>query len=116
MKEVTQQYTSRDLRFKADAMLALQESAEAYLVGLFEDAYVDFINNGRVSLTFLTFFIHSYAEICVLSMRNVLLFKFAICNWHDAFVVSETLLASLSFLLLYRIHFCFLLSIVLLGI
>lgn len=28
------------LRFQSEALLALQESAEAYLVRLFEDAYV----------------------------------------------------------------------------
>ena len=32
------QYTHKDFRWKADALLALQEMAEAYLVALFEDA------------------------------------------------------------------------------
>lgn len=50
VREVTRQYTSRDLRFKADAMLALQESAEAYLVGLFEDANLCAIHAKRVTI------------------------------------------------------------------
>jgi hypothetical protein len=33
-----QEFTSRDVRWKAEALLAMQEAAEAYLVGLFEDA------------------------------------------------------------------------------
>lgn len=37
VREVTHQYTLRDMRWKAEAILALQEAAEAYLVGLFED-------------------------------------------------------------------------------
>lgn len=36
MREIAQDYKS-DLRFQSNAVLALQESAEAYLVGLFED-------------------------------------------------------------------------------
>jgi histone H3/H4 len=38
VREVTQQYTSKEFRWKAEALLALQEAAEAYLTGLFEDA------------------------------------------------------------------------------
>jgi histone H3/H4 len=37
VREVTHQYTMRDVRWKAEAILALQEAAEYYLVGLFED-------------------------------------------------------------------------------
>ncbi len=33
-----QEFTSRDIRWKAEALLAMQEAAEYYLVGLFEDA------------------------------------------------------------------------------
>ena len=39
-----------DLRFRAQALLALQESAEAYLVGLFEDANLCAIHANRVTL------------------------------------------------------------------
>eukprot|EP00981_Chlorochromonas_danica_P002480 scaffold474_cov169-Ochromonas_danica.AAC.15 len=37
-------------RWQADAMLALQEAAEAHLVGLFEDAYLCTIHAKRVTL------------------------------------------------------------------
>ena len=41
VREVTEQVTNKsDLRFQAQAILCLQEAAEAYLVLLFEDAYV----------------------------------------------------------------------------
>ena len=36
MREIAQEYKS-DLRFQSNAVLALQEAAEAYMVGLFED-------------------------------------------------------------------------------
>lgn len=38
VREVTSQYTHKDFRWKAEALLALQEMAEAYLVALLEDA------------------------------------------------------------------------------
>jgi histone H3/H4 len=38
VREVTQEFTRREIRWKAEALLATQEAAEAYLVGLFEDA------------------------------------------------------------------------------
>jgi histone H3/H4 len=38
VREVTSQYTHKDYRWKSDALLALQEMAEAYLVTLMEDA------------------------------------------------------------------------------
>jgi histone H3 len=40
----------RDLRFQSSALLALQEAAEAYLVGLFEDANLCAIHAGRVTI------------------------------------------------------------------
>ena len=40
MREVTQGYTMKDMRWKGEALLALQEAAESYLVGLMEDACV----------------------------------------------------------------------------
>ena len=39
-----------DLRFQASAVLALQESAEAYLVGLFEDVNLCAIHAKRVTI------------------------------------------------------------------
>ena len=39
-----------DLRFQADAMLALQEASEAYMVGLFEDSNRAAIHAKRVTI------------------------------------------------------------------
>ena len=39
-----------DLRFQSHAVLALQEAAEAYLVGLFEDTNLCTIHIKRVSI------------------------------------------------------------------
>jgi histone H3 len=39
-----------DLRFQGSAVLALQEAAEAYLVGLFEDTNLCAIHAGRVTI------------------------------------------------------------------
>lgn len=39
-----------DLRFQANALVALQESSEAYLVGLFEDANLCAIHANRVTI------------------------------------------------------------------
>jgi histone H3/H4 len=49
VREVAQDYKS-DLRFQSSAMKALQEAAEAYLVGLFEDANLCAIHCKRVTL------------------------------------------------------------------
>lgn len=50
VREVTQLYTSKEYRFKAEALLALQEAAEAYLVTLFEDANLCAIHAKRVTI------------------------------------------------------------------
>lgn len=47
---MTQQYTSREIRWKAAALLAMQEAAESYLVGLFEDANLCAIHAKRVTI------------------------------------------------------------------
>ena len=39
-----------DLRFTGDALLALQEAAEAHLVGLFEDTNLCCLHTGRVTI------------------------------------------------------------------
>jgi histone H3 len=39
-----------DLRFQSSGLLALQESAEAYLVGLFEDTNLAAIHAKRVTI------------------------------------------------------------------
>lgn len=43
VRELQLQYARRQFRWQAEALLALQEATEAYLVSLFEDAYVSFI-------------------------------------------------------------------------
>ena len=49
MRETAQEYKS-DLKFQAQAVLALQEAAEAYLVGLFEDTNLCAIHAKRVTI------------------------------------------------------------------
>ena len=49
VREVTQDFKS-DLRFQAQAIGALQEAAEAYLVGLFEDTNLCAIHAKRVTI------------------------------------------------------------------
>jgi histone H3 len=49
VREVAQDYKT-DLRFQAAAVAALQESSEAYLVGLFEDANFCAIHAKRVTI------------------------------------------------------------------
>ncbi len=50
VREVTLYYTSREFRWQRDALLALQEAVEAYLVGLFEDANLCAIHGKRVTI------------------------------------------------------------------
>ena len=49
VREITQ-YFKADLRFQSAALAALQESSEAYLVGLFEDTNVCAIHAKRVTV------------------------------------------------------------------
>ncbi|KAJ9080917.1 histone H3.1 [Entomophthora muscae] len=49
VREIAQDYKT-DLRFQASAIAALQESAEAYLVGLFEDTNLAAIHAKRVTI------------------------------------------------------------------
>ena len=49
VREITQQFRA-DLRFQSAALQALQESTEAYLVGLFEDTNVCAIHAKRVTI------------------------------------------------------------------
>ena len=50
VKQLSQEVTSKDLRWQAAGLLALQEAAEAHLVGLFEDANLCAIHGKRVTL------------------------------------------------------------------
>ena len=49
VREIAGEYKS-DLRFQSQAVLALQEAAEAYLVGLFEDTNLCAIHAKRVTI------------------------------------------------------------------
>ena len=49
VREIAQNYKS-DLRFQSQAVLALQEATEAYLVGLFEDTNLCAIHAKRVTI------------------------------------------------------------------
>jgi histone H3 len=49
VREVAQSFGA-DLRFQSSAVLALQEAAEAYLVGLFEDTNLCAIHAKRVTI------------------------------------------------------------------
>lgn len=49
VREIAQDFKN-DLRFQSSAILALQEAAEAYLVGLFEDVNLCAIHAKRVTI------------------------------------------------------------------
>ena len=49
VREIAQDFKT-DLRFQSSAIMALQESAEAYLVGLFEDTNLCAIHARRVTI------------------------------------------------------------------
>ena len=49
VREIAQEYKS-DLRFQSQAVLAIQEAAEAYMVGLFEDTNLCAIHAKRVTI------------------------------------------------------------------
>lgn len=50
VKEVQGMFSRKEYRWQANAMIALQEAAEAHLVSLFEDAYLCSIHAKRVTL------------------------------------------------------------------
>jgi histone H3/H4 len=49
VREVAQEFTT-DLQFEPEALLALQEASEAYLVGLFEDTNLSAIHAKRLTI------------------------------------------------------------------
>jgi len=49
VREIAMEY-KQDIRFQSQAVLALQEAAEAYLVGLFEDTNLCAIHAKRVTI------------------------------------------------------------------
>mmetsp|Transcript_9527 Transcript_9527/g.17880 ORF Transcript_9527/g.17880 Transcript_9527/m.17880 type:complete len:138 (+) Transcript_9527:231-644(+) len=50
VREVQTYFSRAEFRWQAEAMVALQEAAEAHLVGLFEDAYLCTIHAKRVTI------------------------------------------------------------------
>ncbi|CAI9098361.1 OLC1v1034993C1 [Oldenlandia corymbosa var. corymbosa] len=50
VREIAQECSATEVRFQNHAVLALQEAAEAYLVGLFEDANLAAIHAKRVTI------------------------------------------------------------------
>ena len=50
VKEICQKELFKDFKFQSEALLALQEVTEAYLVGLFEDTNLCAIHGGRVTI------------------------------------------------------------------
>lgn len=50
VREIAQEFKT-DVRFQSSAVLAIQEAAEAYLVGLFEDTNVAALHAKRVTIT-----------------------------------------------------------------
>lgn len=50
VREITQQWHPQNLRFRTEAILALQEATEAYLVTMFEDANLCAIHAKRVTV------------------------------------------------------------------
>lgn len=49
VREIASEYKN-DLRFQSSAVLALQEAAEAYMIGLFEDTNLCAIHAKRVTI------------------------------------------------------------------
>ena len=49
VREIAEDFKA-DLRFQSSAIMALQEAAEAYLVGLFEDTNLCAVHAGRVTI------------------------------------------------------------------
>ena len=50
VREIAQDFISDKLRFQVSAVIALQEAAEAYLVGLFEDTNLAALHAKRVTI------------------------------------------------------------------
>ena len=54
VREIAQDFKT-DLRFQSSAILALQEAAEAWLVGIFESANLCCIHRGRITISLKDF-------------------------------------------------------------
>lgn len=69
VREIAQDYKT-DLRFQAAAIMALQEGAEAYLVGIFEDSNLCAIHAKRVTITPKGMSLHSVQAFSLNSSHN----------------------------------------------
>lgn len=50
VREICLSYGHNDIRFKVDALLAIQEACESYLIGIFEDTQLCAIHGKRVTI------------------------------------------------------------------
>ena len=81
VREIAQDFKT-DLRFQSSAVLALQEAAEAYLVGLFEDTNLAAIHAKRVTISACLLCLASWhfyfnqlaRHDCITSLHHHLLF------------------------------------------
>jgi histone H3 len=51
VRQIAAEVVGEDVRFQSSAILALQEAAEAFLVGLFEDSNLAALHAGRVTIS-----------------------------------------------------------------
>lgn len=51
VREITQSMVRDDIRYRREALEALQTAAEFYITGLFEDSYLLTLHRGRVTLS-----------------------------------------------------------------
>ena len=50
VREIASEMVTKDLRFQSSAIAAIQQAAEAYLIGLFEDSNLCCLHAGRVTV------------------------------------------------------------------
>ena len=72
VREIAQDFKN-DLRFQGSAVLALQEAAEAYLVGLFEDTNLCAIHAKRVTIMPKDIQLARYVRCCVLNCYSLII-------------------------------------------
>ena len=50
VREILQSDLGKQLRWQQNAVIALQEAAEAYMVGLFEDSQLEAVHGKRITI------------------------------------------------------------------
>ena len=89
VREIAQDFKN-DLRFQGSAVLALQEAAEAYLVGLFEDTNLCAIHAKRVTIMPKDIQLARYDLFSLACSVLCLTFSFSlICDPHLFVVISR---------------------------